>query len=428
MAQTLRIALDARVPAGQWGGVQQVVQGLASGFARIDHRSELLFIAYKGSEAWLAPHLGPGASIVTVSPAFGKPAARRAFDVIRQRVPALAFQAAEIANGLRRTTPAPARSNGFLESLGVDLVHFLVPQAVLTDIPSIYQPHDLQHVHLPELFLPLQVRYRDATYRAFASQAAVVAVMTEWGRDDLARSFGIAHEKIAVIPWAPVAGLRSVRDDQLLAGARERRSRDVRRDLPERFVMYPAQTWRHKNHARLLDAIALLRDRGIRVDLVSTGRLNEGFPALERQVTRLRLEDQVTFLGYVDDAALQDLYRRATGLVFPSLFEGWGLPVVEAFAHGVPVAAANATVLPEVARGGALLFDPLNVTDIADAIERLWTDEELRADLRRRGAVRAADLDWTKTAATFQALYKRVARVPLEPSESALLAPPTLVA
>jgi glycosyltransferase involved in cell wall biosynthesis len=346
---------------------------------------------------------------------------------LRGRAPGLASGAAQLASRLGRFAPAPARSDGFLESLGADLVHFLVPQAVLTDVPSIYQPHDLQHVHLPEHFLPLQVRYRDVAYRAFSEQAALVAVMTEWGRNDLALSFGIAREKIAVVPWAPVAGLRHDGGRPPGMGVPGPASPRASLDLPERFVLYPAQTWPHKNHARLLDALAMLRARGVRVHLVSTGRLNEHFGVLERQVGKLGLGDQVTFLGYVDDGTLTELYRRATALVFPSLFEGWGLPVVEAFAHGVPVAAANATVLPEVTQGAALLFDPLSVPAIADALERLWTDDALQSNLRRRGAHRAAEMDWKKTAATFLALYKRVTGRQVEPAEAALLAPPTLV-
>jgi glycosyltransferase involved in cell wall biosynthesis len=422
MASPLRVALDARMPVDTWGGVQQVVQGLAAGFASLDHECDLLFLGYPDAATWLGPYLGGRTRLLEVEPSFGRTAARRAFDDIRRRAPGAARAAASIANRLGRSALAIPRSNGYLESLGVDLVHFLAPQAVLTDLPSIYQPHDLQHVHLPELFLPLQVRYRDVAYRAFSNQATFVSVMTEWGRDDISRSFGIPTSKIAVVPWAPVAGLRLPGDEGRPMGRV-----DVPGNLPERFVLYPAQTWRHKNHGRLLDALALLKHRGMRVPLVSTGRLNDHYPAIRAHVDRLGLADQVTFLGFVDDAVLAELYRSATALVFPSLFEGWGLPIVESFAYGVPVAAASVAVIPEVVGDAGLLFDPYRVETIAEAVERLWTDDGLRAELRVRGRGRLAHLSWTKSAATFLALYKQVAGRPLDTREAGLLNPPTLI-
>jgi glycosyltransferase involved in cell wall biosynthesis len=414
----MRIVLDARMPAGAWGGVQQVVQGLASGFADLNHDSELLFLGYPGAREWLAPYLGRGARLIEVTAGFGRSRTRRAFESLHDRVPRLARLAAAAADRVAVGRLGIPRSDGYLESLRPDLVHFLVPQAVLTGIPSIYQPHDLQHVHLPELLVPLQVRYRDMAYRAFSEQAVVVSVMTNWGREDLCRAFGLAKEKVAVVPWAPVAGLRRPDSRSAAVGLP---------DLPERFLLYPAQTWPHKNHVRLLEALAVLRGRGLRVNLVSTGRLNDHFKAVQATVARLGLRDQVTFLGYVNEDVVDAVFRRATGLVFPSLFEGWGLPIVEAFAYGIPVAAADATVLPEVTGEAALLFDPYRVEGIADAVEQLWTNHELRNDLARRGRTRAESMSWKTTAATFLALYKRVAGRALDPEEARLLKPPTLV-
>ena len=166
----------------------------------------------------------------------------------------------------------------------------------------------------------------------------------------------------------------------------------------------------------------------MRVELVCTGQLTQHFGAVKRRVRELDLEEQVRFLGYVDEAALTALYRTATGLVFPSQFEGWGLPVVEAFAFGLPVAASNATVLPEVAGDAALCFDPSDTRAMADAIARIWTDEELRSSLRARGLARVANLSWDRTARTFRALYRKVAGRGLTAEDHVLLAPPTLIA
>jgi glycosyltransferase involved in cell wall biosynthesis len=309
--------------------------------------------------------------------------------------------------------PIPA-SNGLLERFKPDLVHFATQQGLRTSIPSIYQPHDLLHRHYPELLSPLQVAYRDRAYRTFCSQASMVAVMTEWGRRDLSAAFGIPVSRIAVVPWAPVVGIGARPDDNVL-------------DLPERFLLYPAQTWPHKNHLRLLAAIRLAADRGTTVSLVCTGRLNEHFVEIQRRALELGVERQVRFLGFVDQAAMPELYRRATALIYPSLFEGWGLPVVEAFAFGLPVVSANSTVLPEVSGGAALEFDPADVSAMCQAIQRVWTDPGVRASLRAAGIERARSLSWTRTASIFQALYRRILGKTLSSEEVRLLMPPTLV-
>lgn len=412
----LLVVLDVRIPADEWGGVQQVAQGLCHGLGQLDGDEEFIVIAYPDAERWIGPFLSPRVRLEVVPRGAGRSRTRRAYDALASHSPALAVAATRLASPLARSLVQPPRSDGVVEHLRPDVVHFLTPGAMLTTIPSIYQPHDLQHVHLPELFSPVRRKAREVAYRAFAEQAAIVAVMTEWGRDDLVASLGIARSKVGVVPWAPVVGLRPPSTDAAMP------------ELPGRFLVYPAQTWPHKNHMRLLDALASLRRQGLEVPVVFTGRQNEHFPAIAAAVDRHGLRDQVRFLGYVPDAVIDAAFRRATGLVFPSLFEGWGIPVVEAFALGVPVAASNATVLPEITKGAALLFDPLQTEAIADAIRRLWTDEALRVELVAKGRAVAAQLDWVKTAATFVALYRLVTGRPRSPEQAALLEPPTLVA
>ena len=163
------------------------------------------------------------------------------------------------------------------------------------------------------------------------------------------------------------------------------------------------------------------------VPLVCTGGHKEPYAVLERRNGEVHLGTQVRFLGYVEDSQLAALYAHAVALVFPSRFEGWGLPAKLAFAHGLPVACSSATVLPEVAGGAALMFDPDDPAEIAAAINRLWIDEDLRADLIDRGHARAASLSWDRTARTFRALYRRVAGRMLSDEDRDLLAPPTLV-
>ena len=158
--------------------------------------------------------------------------------------------------------------------------------------------------------------------------------------------------------------------------------------------------------------------------LVCSGHLNELYPKLERRAEELGLGDKVSFVGFVEPLQLRCLYELATGVIFPSRFEGWGMPVTEAFSLGVPVACSNVTSLPEVAGDAALLFDPNSAEEMADAAWSLWTDPELRARLIERGR-RARKLSFEQPTRTFRAHYRRIAGHPLSEEDRHLIAAST---
>jgi glycosyltransferase involved in cell wall biosynthesis len=295
-------------------------------------------------------------------------------------------------------------------------MHFTLQAGFLTAVPSIYVPHDLQHFHHPEFFSPLDLRWRACLYGPLAQQARAVVALSRWGKLDLVRHLALSPAKVRVIGWAPPIDAYEAPGESELAGARRRLG------LPERFVLYPAQTWRHKNHERLLDALAFLRDRhGLTVPAVFSGRLNDYYAVIRRRVRSLRLEDQVKFLGYVAPADVQCLYRTATALIFPSEFEGFGMPVVEAFRAGLAVACSEVTSLAELAGGAALLFNPVRVDEVADAIRRLWTDGALRATLASRGRERVAGVTWAGVARRYRALYRSIAGTALTSDDVQLI-------
>jgi glycosyltransferase involved in cell wall biosynthesis len=414
------VALDARIPHGQWGGVQRVVEGLAAGLGGMDGPEEFVFLTERGGSEWLGPWLGANSRVVETSPGYGRTSPRRAYDAVTCRLPLVARAARGAASRLGRVALPLPKSNGFVEGLGVDLVHFTTPQAYRTVLPSVYQPHDLLHRHYPEQFSPVHVRYREHAYRTFSERASIVSVMTEFGRQDVLEAWGLPADRVAVVPWAPVAGTHG-------GSASGPGTPKLPPGIPDRYIVYPGQTWPHKNHLRLIEALAELRQRGTTIPLVSTGRPTEYMGVIRRRVEELGLGSQVSFVGYLAPAELDAVLAHSTALVFPSLFEGWGLPVVEAFSLGIPVACSNAAALPEVAGGAALLFDPENTDAIAGAVLRLWEDEALREDLRRRGRARAAELSWNKTARTFRSIYRLVAGRTLTDEDRVLLGPPTFL-
>ena len=155
--------------------------------------------------------------------------------------------------------------------------------------------------------------------------------------------------------------------------------------------------------------------------LVCSGGLNEFFPKIEQTVAELGLEQQVKFLNFVSPLEVQCLYRLSTGLIFPTLFEGWGQPVVEAFDAGVPVACSTVTSLPEVAENAALLFDPQSDAAIAEAVVQLWQDDVMRQRLIAAGHERAKLFTWERITRIFRAHYRRIARQALTADDQALL-------
>ncbi len=407
MTPPLRVAVDARLQSGEVGGTEQFVIGLAGALSRLtDGDEEYMFLVHPGHHGWLEPYLGGPCRML---PAVDAPPRWKSVRVLHRVRGALMSIAGD------RVARIP-ESDGTIERAGTDVVHFALQPAFLTVVPSIYHPWDLQHRHFPEFFPRDVVRLRDLRYRAFCERARMVAVASEWGRRDLIAQYGVPSEKIEVIPVAPPTAE--------YASPSQEQCEDVRRrhGLPEAFAFYPAQTWPHKNHLALFAALRILRDRGERVPLVCSGRQNDFFPTIERRAKDLGLADDVAFLGFVAPVELQALYRLCRCVVFPTKFEGGGFPLLEAFHAGAPIACSNATLLPEQAGDAAVLFDADKPDAIAAAIERLWTDEELRRTLVERGRERVRGFSWDRTARLFRAHYRRVAGAPLTEDDRALLA------
>ena len=314
----------------------------------------------------------------------------------------------------------PPPSNGVVEREGFHVVHFTTQAGFLTHVPTIYHPHDLQHVHLPQFFSPRARASRDAWYRRLCDQASIVVVTSRWTQRDVMASYGLSEEKVRVVSWPPVTAAY----ERPALSEIARVARDC--ELPSRFIFYPAQTWPHKNHLGLLEALALLRQRGVTVPFVSSGRRNSYFPVLTRRARELGIEDQVRWLGFVDAGTLQCLYAQARAVVVPTRFEAGSGPVWEAFVAGTPVACSSVTSLPEQADGAALLFDPDDIPGMADSIERLWTDDELCASLANRGKSRIEQVDWDSAARTFRAYYRLVSGSPLSIEDRALMQRPSV--
>ena len=418
----ISVVLDARLATGESGGVEGVIIGLAKGLSTLQDGDESYrFLTYAGMDDWLVPYLGGNCSTLTIpSPTVGsvvRPLWRRIAG--RYTPPSLKSAARRIT---RPSVGLPPASDGTIERLGVDLMHFTFQNGFLTDVPSIYHPHDLQHLHLPEYFDHQEYQRRELWYRTLCQQATMVAVASGATRADVMEHYGLSSEKVQVIPLAPVIGA----DPK--PGVAELRDMAHGLGLPAAFILYPAQTWPHKNHLGLLEALARLRDRhDLVVPLVCTGSMNWFYPTIQRKVQELDMASQVRFLGFVTPQQLRTLYGLARAVVVPSLFEAASAPLWEAFASEVPAACSNVTSLPEQAGDAALVFDPRQPDEIAAAVARIWRDEGLRAHLVDRGRARVHAFTWERTARHFRAHYRRLAGRLLGDMDRAILSAPPIL-
>jgi glycosyltransferase involved in cell wall biosynthesis len=258
-----------------------------------------------------------------------------------------------------------------------DVLHYpLTVPTPGTHAPTVVTLHDTQHRDLPEFFGPARRSFRRIAYDRAARNAAAVIVTSEFVRGRAVELLELAQDRVHVVPHAIDHTVFTVGDEE-----------------PEPTILYPARPWPHKNHTRLFEAFAALRETRPQLRLVLTGG---GLERLEP------LPEAVESLGSVSPEHLASLYRRSACMVFPSLYEGFGLPVLEAMACGCPVASSNAGALPEVAGDAAVLFDP---TDVAAMAEAMVEADRRRDELRSLGLARAAGYTWDETARRHEDVY-----------------------
>ncbi len=252
---------------------------------------------------------------------------------------------------------------------------------------------DIQHEYYPEFFPPEQLRVRRQVYREAVARAAHIGAISEFTRQSLIERYQVPPEKVTTTYLAadPIFHPRHWQQRDPAAVLRRYR-------LPAgEYLFFPANTWRHKNHITLLRALVRLRQKyRLRPLLVCTGAAKEAHEDLQRFIVAEGLTEQVRFLGYVPKEDLPLLYNQALMMTFPSLFEGFGMPILEAMWTGTPVIASNVTSIPEVAGEAALLVPPLDVEAWAEGIRRLATDSALRARLRALGQEQAQRFSWRR--------------------------------
>lgn len=339
---------------GEVGGAETSARGLARGLAEAGTEEYVVFTPPVAGGA------GEGLPEVEV-------AEYRSARTVRERF---------VAMTLGALRPGPLRRR----YAGLDAVHFPLTIALPTlELPTVVTVHDLQHLDHPQLFSRAERVWRARTHERSARNADAVIVPSQFVRRRAIELLGLPPERVHAIPWG-------VDHERFRPGSEER----------EPFLLYPARPWPHKNHARLFEAFALLRQERPELRLVLTGGGHEGRP----------VPAGVDVRGLVSTEELASLYRRTACLVFPSLYEGFGQPPLEAMASGAPVAASDIPAVAEACGGAAALFDPEQPEDIAAVVAGVL---DAPARFAEQGLARARAFTWAETARRHEDVYRSIA-------------------
>ena len=285
--------------------------------------------------------------------------------------------------------------------LGADVFH--APDAVLPlrlpRCPSVMTVHDVSFLVCPETFSPARRIYKRVMARLSVRRAAHIVTDSKSTRRDLCRLLGVAAERITVVHPGLDDRFRSIPDPARLRSVAERFG------LPDAFVLYVGSQDPRKNFTGLLEAFARCPP-DLRLVVVGSAR-----HARARCLARLREADDADRALLIDSVARDELpaiYRLASMLVYPSLYEGFGFPPLEAMACGTPVIVSNVSSLPEVVGNAALRADPYRPDELARCISDLARDEGLRRELRTKGSERAREFTWEQAASQTLDVYRRV--------------------
>jgi glycosyltransferase involved in cell wall biosynthesis len=313
-----------------------------------------------------------------------------------------------------RAVPERAGAYSFREQISVPLdlrreradlfhaPHYVLPP--LTPCRSVVTIHDCIHLRFPQ-YLPSRLGYAYARSSLWvaAHRAARVLTVSEASKRDILQYFQVPESKVTVIPNAIDERFSEEPPADEVMRVRERYQ------LNDPFILYAGNIKPHKNLERLIEAFHIIRQGELEhVKLLIIGDEISKYAALRRTVHRYKLHKHVRFFGFVPDATLAILYRLARVFVFPSLYEGFGLPPLEAMASGTPVITSNVSSLPEVVGDAAMLIDPYEPDAIAGAMRRVMLDDRLRDDMRERGLARAREFSWARSIRRVREIYDEV--------------------
>jgi glycosyltransferase involved in cell wall biosynthesis len=364
-------AVDAHAIGRHLTGNEVYVRNLLGAFAGLDHEAEFVaYVSATDTSGWI-----PGS--FRVRPVSANPFVRLGVD---------------LAAKLRQDAP--------------DLLHVQYTAPLACPVPVVVSVHDVSFLEHPEYFPFLRARQLRYTVRRTVYAARVVLTGSEFSRQAILNAYsGLDESRVVVVPNAAAPAFRPVAKEPAMAYVRKRFG------VRGPFVLSVGDLQPRKNQIGLIEGFAHLvaTHRGLPHELVLAGKETWFTPKVRAAAARSAAAARIRFCGFVGDDDLLQLYNACDVFAFPSFYEGFGLPVLEAMACGRAVACSNTSALLEVADGAAILFDPYEAGEIARALADLLLDSELRGRMERLGGQRAAQFSWQKTARETLEVYYQVA-------------------
>jgi glycosyltransferase involved in cell wall biosynthesis len=337
----LHVAIDARLPDVGQGGVLSVVKAMVDTFKQHESHIRRTWVVARQA-TWWRGSLPSGDSILEVSVPAGSVAAR---------IPTLASR---LAPAVLRVIGDRTYLDAALQEAQVDVVHLPYQDGVRTELPFVYFPHDLQHIHLPKNFTAAQVQHRETRWRRRAHEASHIVTAGPHVMRDLVEYWNIDPHKISVFPFPPARKLVI--------------SETSPYSFAEPFIIYPAVFWPHKNHRNLIEAFSMVRRRGHQIRLVLTGARNATFASTMSRAAELHIDEYVHYFGHVSEPELWRLIHDSRAVVIPSLFEAVSITAFDAMQLSRPIVCSDREFFHYQCGDDATYFDPLIPESISEAI------------------------------------------------------------
>ena len=292
------------------------------------------------------------------------------------------------------------------EKLDLWFCPLLVLEPRYVTIPTVFTIPDLQHEYFSHFFPGDVIEWRNKNFADSARKADAILTLSNFSKKSIVDIYDIPESKVYGIY------LDASKEFNGAYNEREKERIRFKYSLPEQYCFYPANTWPHKNHQKLLEALVILRsDYNMKINLVLTGSEQQAQSGIREFIKKHDLTDQVTFLGYIDQDDMPYIYLNSQMLVFPSLFEGFGIPLVEAMKTHIPIVCSNSGSIPEVVEDAALMFDPENAFDIARQIAKA-TETQTRETLIEKGKIRGASFSWEKCVNDTLSVFRGIVKDP----------------
>lgn len=400
LGEKMNIAIDV-IPirnTGEMGGAFQTVVELIKGLAMLKEADKYYLITAEWNHDFFEPFekMGIERILLSSSPNNGRKSQSRLLSKIKSKTSKLFKKINYFDN-----------KNYILKSRSIDVL--FCPMSAINysepGIPILSLIYDLQHEYYPQFFSSEELNHRKQFYIDIAEKADYVACISEFTKNSFVDKLDFPPEKAEVIHISIQNRANNLNENEINEiikkfGFSERK-----------YIYYPANFWQHKNHRILLMAMAILKQKRpeLELHLCLTGNLLGKEEEFEDILRQMNLKDCVHHCGYITDKEVAALMAGSSALVFPSLFEGFGIPIVEAMSSGVPVLCSDRTSLPEVGGDAVLYFDPRKPEEIADRIYEVMADAEMQNRMREKGLLQVMKFDNAQMITQYHNLIKKTA-------------------